>query len=105
MWALKFLKNPCIQKSKVMALTLSEKGHADQSVAWRKVEMAHYRKWLNNNGAVQGEEAALLLNVTLEYKVNKTPENAIWHLWSSVSWESRCTFTQTPKKSCKEGSD
>lgn len=53
--------------------------------------MAHYRKWIGNGGAASGEsnvwtdnEDELFLNTKLEYKVQKTQENAILCLSTST---------------------
>lgn len=60
--------------------------HIGQSEAGRKVEMAHYKKLLNNNNMVQhegesylltGSEVGLFQCITVEYKNNNMQEIAI----------------------------
>lgn len=57
----------------------------------------------NNNGTAQTgvikEES--LLKITLGCKINKTQENAIWCLSSSMLWERKCTFTLSTSRQIK----
>lgn len=65
------------------------KWHVYHLKAWRNAETVHYRERFNNdNGAAQWGVTCVdwhwvILNIILEYKVNKTQENAAWRLSSS----------------------